>query len=377
MRVMAAGRPLALDPEHPTIMGIVNVGEDSVADPLRLWALEDQVLAARGQIEAGAAIIDIGAQSGRTDTGPLSVEREIEMLTPLVEALAAEDVAISVDTWRAEVAAAMVAAGASVINDVSGLADPEMASVAAQSGAALVLMHTRAAPKTVRFPGYEDPVADVEEMLGELIEQALTAGVAAEQLILDPGLDFAKTPQESIEVMRRLSEFGGSSALCFWPSRASTFLACSPAAARWTAWPARLPRCPSEWTRARRSCGSTMSRRWPTSLRSERRCAVSGLARDGRRSIRPDAQVAAAEAARRKQWQASRRRGTGRLRNHGEGGRAWRSNRRRCQGNASRRTSSPHACDSGSPSRSWQVDAVSAAPRSAFSSDVLARRGWR
>jgi dihydropteroate synthase len=206
MKVMAAGRPLALDLERPTIMGIVNVGEDSVADPLRLWALEDQVLAARGQIEAGAAIIDIGAQSGRTDTGPLPVEREIEMLTPLVEALAAEDVAISVDTWRAEVAAAMVAAGASVINDVSGLADPEMASVAAQSGAALVLMHTRAAPKTVRFPGYEDPVADVEEMLGELIEQALTAGVAAEQLILDPGLDFAKTPQESIEVMRRLSE---------------------------------------------------------------------------------------------------------------------------------------------------------------------------
>jgi dihydropteroate synthase len=208
MKVLAAGRMLELDPTRPAIMGIVNVGEDSVADPLRLWALEDQARAARGQIEAGAAIIDIGAQSGRTDTEPISTEREIEMLTPLVETLAAENVAVSVDTWRAEVASAAVAAGAAIINDVSGLADPDMAGVVAQSGAALVLMHTRAAPKTARFPRYEDPARDVEDMLGGLMEQVFEAGVSAEQLILDPGLDFAKTPQESIQVLRRLEELG-------------------------------------------------------------------------------------------------------------------------------------------------------------------------
>jgi dihydropteroate synthase len=206
MRVRAAGRLLALDRDRPAIMGIVNVGDDSVADPLRLWTLEDQLRVAQAQISAGAEIVDVGAQSGRTDTEPISVEREIELLRPLVEALAGEGAVVSVETWRAPVAEAVVQAGAAIINDVSGLADPDLAGVAAHTGAALVLMHTRAAPKTVSFPGYEDPAADVKGMLDALIESALAAGVQEEQLILDPGLDFAKTPQESIAVLQRLGE---------------------------------------------------------------------------------------------------------------------------------------------------------------------------
>lgn len=206
MQVTAAGRALELDHQHPTIMGIVNVGDDSVADPLRLWRLRDQLAAARAQVNAGAAIVDVGAQSGRTDTQPISIASEIELLAPVVERLAAEGIVVSVDTWRAEVAKAVVNAGAAILNDVGGLADPEMAAVAADSGAALVLMHTRAAPKTASFPGYEDPVADVLSMLESLIERALQAGVAFEQLILDPGLDFSKTPRESVEVLRRMHE---------------------------------------------------------------------------------------------------------------------------------------------------------------------------
>ncbi len=206
MKVSAAGRLLEVDATRPAIMGIVNVGDDSVADPLRLWTLEDQMEAARAQLAAGATIIDIGAQSGRTDTGIMPAQREIELLTPLVGALAAEGAVVSVDTWRAEVAQAAVEVGAAIINDVSGLAEPELAAVAARSGAALVLMHTRAAPKTVSFPGYEDPVTDVARMLEALVEQARQAGVREEQIILDPGLDFAKTPQESVQVLRRLGE---------------------------------------------------------------------------------------------------------------------------------------------------------------------------
>jgi dihydropteroate synthase len=206
MKVCAAGRLLELDRDRPAIMGIVNVGEDSVADPLRLWTLEDQLRVARAQISAGAAIVDIGAQSGRTDTGTIPVAREIEMLCPLVEALAGEGAVVSVDTWRAEVAQAVVDAGAAIINDVSALADPDLAAVAAQTGAALVLMHTRAAPKTVGFASYKDPMADVKGMLDALIEKTLVMGVQEEQLILDPGLDFAKTPRESVEVLRRLDE---------------------------------------------------------------------------------------------------------------------------------------------------------------------------
>jgi dihydropteroate synthase len=204
--VTAAGRLLALDSHTPTIMGIVNVGEDSVADARRLWTLEEQLRVARGQIAGGARIIDVGAQSGRTDTPEISVQREVELLSPLIRALASEGAIVSVDTWRAEVAAAALRAGAAIINDVSGLADPEMAALAAESGAALVLTHTRAAPKVERFPGYEDPLADVAAMLRRLIERALAAGVNAEQLILDPGLDYAKTPHESIAVLRRLDE---------------------------------------------------------------------------------------------------------------------------------------------------------------------------
>jgi dihydropteroate synthase len=195
-----------LDSRIPAIMGIINVGEDSVADEQHLWTLDRQLRAARQQIADGAQIIDVGAQSGRTDTPSISIRREIELLCPLVSALAAEGTTVSVDVWRAEVAAAALQAGAAIINDVSGMADPEMAALAADSGAGLVLMHTRAAPKTERFPGYEDPLADVAAMLEGLLEDAFTAGVKAEQLILDPGLDYAKTPHESIAVLHRLKE---------------------------------------------------------------------------------------------------------------------------------------------------------------------------
>lgn len=206
LQLRAGDNTLELDARRPAIMGIINVGSDSVADPRTLWELEDQLAAARAQIAAGASIIDIGAQSGRTDTDVIPAASEIELLQPLVGALAKEGAIVSVDTWRAEVAAAVVEAGACMINDVSGLADPRMTAVAASSGAALVLMHTRSAPKVARFPGYEDPLGDVTQMLQQLVRRALDAGVGERQLILDPGLDFAKTPQESIEVLRGLDE---------------------------------------------------------------------------------------------------------------------------------------------------------------------------
>lgn len=206
MRLDLAGTSLDVDRARPLVMAIVNVGEDSVADPLHLQTLSAQLQHARAQIAAGAAIVDIGVQSGRTDTPIISEQREIDLLTPLVAALADDGATVSVDTWRAGVAAAAVQAGAAIVNDVSGLADPGVAEVAAQTGAALVLMHTKAPPKVARFPGYEDPLDDVQAMLERLMQQASGAGVSEEQMILDPGLDYAKTPAESIEVLRRIGE---------------------------------------------------------------------------------------------------------------------------------------------------------------------------
>ena len=206
MRLRLKGSSLELRHGEPLIMGIVNIGSDSVADPLSLETLDAQVKFAMGQSAAGAHILDIGVQSGRTDTVVLPEEQEIERLVPLVHALAERDLVVSVDTWRAGVAEAAIDAGAALINDVGGLVDERLADVVAATGAGLVVMHTRAAPKQAHFPGYEDATVEVLAFLEQRMRLALSRGVAQEQMIVDPGLDYAKTPQESIETLRRLGE---------------------------------------------------------------------------------------------------------------------------------------------------------------------------
>jgi dihydropteroate synthase len=132
-------------------------------------------------------------------------------VVPLVERLAAEGTVVSVDTWKPEVARAAIAAGAALVNDVSGLRDPELADACAESGAGLVVMHTRVEPKVKAFPGYDDVVADVLAFLSERIGLARDRGVGEDQIVIDPGPDFAKTPAETVEVLRelpRLHELG-------------------------------------------------------------------------------------------------------------------------------------------------------------------------
>lgn len=187
-------------------MGILNLGLDSVADS-KVFAGDDERVAQGLKLaEQGAHIVDVGAISGRTDTPALSVENEIALLKPVVTKLSEAGVPVSVDTWRPQVVEAVIEAGAALINDISGLADPAVARLAADSGAGLVIMHTRAQPKEERFPGYDDPMADVLWFLAGRIEEAKAQGVPAEQIVLDPGLDYAKTPEETLAVLRRLGE---------------------------------------------------------------------------------------------------------------------------------------------------------------------------
>jgi dihydropteroate synthase len=197
---------LELQAGDPVVMGILNIGRDSVADSRTFENLDQQLQRGLDMVAAGAGIIDIGVLSGRTDTAAISVQEEIEQLCPLVRALTDHGVVVSIDTWRADTIAAAVQSGAALINDTSGLLDPAVADIAASSGAGLVVMHTRAAPKQVHFPGYEDPVRDVLDFLRERVALATERGVAADQIVLDPGLDYAKAPSESIEVLRRLGE---------------------------------------------------------------------------------------------------------------------------------------------------------------------------
>jgi dihydropteroate synthase len=191
-RTLRAGSRTCELGERPWLMGIVNASPDSFSGP--------------GGDVAGADIVDVGGESAITGRPPVPVEEEIARVVPLVERFAAEGALVSVDTYKPPVAEAAIAAGASMVNDVSGLRDPALAELCARTGAALVVMHTRAAPKE-RFQdpaAYDDVVADVIEFLRERMAVALDRGVAAEQILLDPGPDFAKTPAQTVEVLRRL-----------------------------------------------------------------------------------------------------------------------------------------------------------------------------
>jgi dihydropteroate synthase len=159
-------------------------------------------------------LIDIGGESGRTNLPAVTVEEEIRRVVPLIERVAGELGAIvSVDTYKPAVAAAALDAGAVIVNDVSGLREPRLAEVCAAAGAALVVMHTRAAPKQrLQDPAlYADVLAEVIAFLAERVALACERGLAEQALIVDPGPDFAKTPAQTIELLRgaeRLHELG-------------------------------------------------------------------------------------------------------------------------------------------------------------------------
>jgi dihydropteroate synthase len=212
MRLRLRDTTLELEAGRPLLMGIVNANPDSFSDEVRLDSLAAQVSHALALAGDGAQIIDVGGESGVTYTGVTSGELESERVVPLVRALVAEGVIVSVDTWKAGVAERVLEAGAHIVNDTSGLADPRLAELAAAAGAALVVMHTRAAPKQEGFPDYDGDVrGDVRRFLAERCALAVSHGLAAEQLIVDPGPDFAKRPAESVEVMadlRSLEELG-------------------------------------------------------------------------------------------------------------------------------------------------------------------------
>jgi dihydropteroate synthase len=187
-------------------MGIVNATPDSFSDDPGTKTVANRFAQALRLVAEGADLIDVGGESGVTNSPPVEAADEIARVVPVIEAIAGEGIAVSVDTYKPAVAEAALSAGARMINDVSGLRDPELAGVAARHGAVLVVMHTRARPKTKEFPDYGDVVADVVGFLREKIEVAVAHGVDRELIVLDPGPDFAKTPAQTVECLRRLDE---------------------------------------------------------------------------------------------------------------------------------------------------------------------------
>jgi dihydropteroate synthase len=212
-RLRARGLDVELGPE-PWLMGIVNASPDSFSDGGVHDSLDSQLRLAERLLADGARLLDVGGESASTGRPQVEAEREIELVAPLIERVVGELGAIvSVDTYKPAVARAALAAGASIVNDVSGLRDPELADICAETGAGLVLMHTAAAPRERRQdPGlYEDVAGEVHAFLAERIELALERGMSVEQLIVDPGPDFAKTPGQTIELLssaERLHDLG-------------------------------------------------------------------------------------------------------------------------------------------------------------------------
>ncbi|MGW0431902.1 dihydropteroate synthase [Micromonospora sp. NPDC003197] len=189
-------------------MGVLNVTPDSFSDGGRWADLDSAVRHGVHLRQDGADLVDVGGESTRPGAGRVDSETECARVLPVIRELAAAGVPMSIDTTRARVAAAALAAGATVVNDVSGgLADPEMARVVADAGCPWVLMHWRGHAKQMRsLANYSDVVADVRVELAQRIEEALTAGVAADRIVIDPGLGFAKRPADNWQLTARLPE---------------------------------------------------------------------------------------------------------------------------------------------------------------------------
>jgi len=190
------------------VMGILNVTPDSFHDGGEFEAHEDAVARAEAMVAAGADIVDVGGESTRPGADPVPVPEERARVLPVVEALADLDALVSVDTRKAAVARAALDAGADILNDVSGLADPEMRLVAAEYDVPVVVMHSINAPVDPDSdPEYDDAADDVREALVERVLLAEQAGLDRSQIIVDPGVGFGKTAAESFELLARLSEF--------------------------------------------------------------------------------------------------------------------------------------------------------------------------
>jgi dihydropteroate synthase len=207
LRALRTARGTLALGERPWLMGIVNATPDSFSDTGEHGTLEQRVELAASLLADGADLIDIGGESGVTNRPPVTAEEEIERVVPLISRVAGElGATVSIDTYKPAVAREAIAAGAAIVNDVSGLRDPELADVCAETGSGLVLMHTRAAPKEKLLDDAWDGrvAADVEQFLSERIALALERGVAFEQLLLDPGPDFSKTPAQTVEALRAM-----------------------------------------------------------------------------------------------------------------------------------------------------------------------------
>ncbi|MFT5181277.1 MAG: dihydropteroate synthase [Alphaproteobacteria bacterium] len=210
-RGLFAGAPLSGADGKPRVMGIVNVTPDSFSDGGDHSDAQTAIAHGRALYAAGADIIDIGGESTRPGADPVSVDEELARVMPVVAALADDGVPVSIDTRRAPVMGAAIAAGARIVNDVSALThDPEALDVVAASDASVVLMHMQGSPETMqKAPHYDDVVLDVYDALASRVGACEAVGIARARICVDPGIGFGKTVAHNMALISQLAIFQG------------------------------------------------------------------------------------------------------------------------------------------------------------------------
>jgi dihydropteroate synthase len=209
-RIAARDHVLDLGP-RTLVMGVLNVTPDSFSDGGAFRELPAAIAHAWALAEAGADILDVGAESTRPGAASVPLQEELDRLLPVLEGLAGYPLPISVDTRKPETARAALELGASLINDVGGLRDGRMAAETARSGAAAVLVHMRGEPATMqRLPPSPDILAEIESWQEEAVARAESFGVSSAKLILDPGIGFGKTVEQNIAILRNLGRLAQS-----------------------------------------------------------------------------------------------------------------------------------------------------------------------
>jgi dihydropteroate synthase len=213
LRIIAAPRPpfAGLTLDRPRLMGVVNVTPDSFSDGGRYGSREAAIAHGRALLAAGAEILDIGGESTRPGAAPVSIDEELDRVVPVVETLRKDGALISIDTRRAAVMRAALAAGARIVNDVTALAgDPESASVAAGSGAAVVLMHMQGEPRTMQQdPTYRDAPLDIYDFFATRLADCAAAGIDPARVALDPGIGFGKRDPHNLAILADLALYHG------------------------------------------------------------------------------------------------------------------------------------------------------------------------
>src|SRR5919107_1542476 len=191
----------------PVLMGVLNVTPDSFSDGGEFLGAEPAVLHAEKMFDEGAQVIDVGGESTRPGSEPVSPEEELRRVLPVIQGIlsACPDSIVSIDTYRFSIAEAALDAGARAVNDVTALGDPRMAGLMAERGCPIILMHMLSEPKSMQQdPRYEDVVREVRDFLAERAERAIRAGVEPENIILDPGIGFGKTMEHNLMLLKRL-----------------------------------------------------------------------------------------------------------------------------------------------------------------------------